>query len=777
MRNRNLAVLVFLFLALWTTSLFASAQDSTAQPAPADSTGNIADIVAADERFSTLLAAVDAAGLTETLASGGPFTVFAPTNAAFEDTLATLGITADQLLADTETLTAVLLYHVIDQEVFAETVFTLDGQAVMPLLPDTTISIAVIEGGVVLNDDVTVIETDIAALNGVIHVIDSVLLPPFLAPAAAPPAEAAEAQAEAAPETSEAATEEATEETTEEVAEEATPEATQEATQEAPAAAEAAPADTSPLTYRVQPGDNLFRIALRFDVSLRELASANGITNPALIYVGQVLTIPGVTPTPTPDPGAVQTYVVQPGDTLYSIAVRFRTTIGALSRLNNLANPNLLFVGQRILVPDPNAPAPTATTPAPAIEDAPAEATTEATAEETPEETPEATTEQPQEEATPEATTEAAAAESAPEATEPIGSDQAAPGIVVFIQGQDVDALVSQVVQLGVDWVKLTINWRDVELVEGTLALDNYDAAIDAFSQAGLNVLVQLTGAPDWARPTATDFVLSSREYGPPDDVADFGEFAGEIAARYAQQVAAYEIWEEPNLRRNWISPSTTDRNTARMAETPYTDLFQAAVTAIREANPAAQVVTAGLAPTGLNDRVNAIDDRLFLRDMLASGAGQLADGIGVHPDGFANPPDARSPEQAPGVDTHFDSPRFFFLDTLSDYREIATQAGVTLPLWVTRFGWGTSAGNDLVQPDEFSIYLTYNSPEEQAIYTSRAFELADELGYVGPMILTNLNGCQVNRAEACYYSLVDSTNSARPAFTALTDLLTGATP
>lgn len=775
MRNRNLAVLVFLFLALWTTSLLASAQDSTAQPAPADSTGTIADIVAADERFSTLLAAADTAGLTETLASGGPFTVFAPTNAAFEDTLATLGITADQLLADAETLTAVLLYHVIDQEVFAETVFTLDGQAVMPLLPDTTITIAVVEGGVVLNDGVTVIETDIAALNGVIHVIDSVLLPPFLAPAAAAPAEdVAEAQSEAAPETSEDATEEVAEETTEE----ASAEAEAESTEEAPAAAEAAPADTSPLTYRVQPGDNLFRIALRFGVSLRELANVNGITNPALIYVGQVLTIPGVTPTPTPDPGTVQTYVVQPGDTLYSIAVRFRTTIGALSRLNNLANPNLLFVGQRILVPDPNAPAPAATPPAPTAEAPPDEASTEEpAAEETPEQTPEQTTEEPQEEATPEVTAAAAAVEPAPDTTAPVGADQAAPGIVVFIDGQDIDALVSQVVQLGVDWVKLTINWRDVELVEGTLALENYDAAIDAFSQAGLNVLVQLTGAPDWARPTATDFVLSSREYGPPDDVADFGEFAGEVAARYGEQVAAYEIWEEPNLRRNWISPSTTDRNTARMAETAYIELFQAAVTAIREANPAAQVVTAGLAPTGLNDRVNAIDDRLFLRDMLARGAGQLADGIGVHPDGFANPPDARSPEQAPGVDTHFDSPRFFFLDTLSDYREIATQAGVTLPLWVTRFGWGTSAGNDLVQPDEFSIYLTYTSPEEQAIYTTRAFALAQELGYVGPMILTNLNGCQVNRAEACYYSLVDSSNSARPTFTAVTDLLTGTTP
>ena len=179
-------------------------------------------------------------------------------------------------------------------------------------------------------------------------------------------------------------------------------------------------------------------------------------------------------------------------------------------------------------------------------------------------------------------------------------------------------------------------------------------------------------------------------------------------------------------------------------------------------------IISAGLAPTGLNDGVNAFDDRQYLLNLLGSGLADVSDGVGVHPDGFANPPDARSPEQAPGVDTHFDSPRFFFLDTLDEYHTILVNAGDTDPLWVTRFGWGTAEGNALIQPNEFNIFLTYTSPQEQALYTVRAFELGNELGYVGPMILFNLNGCAAGIAEACYYSLVDSSVTARPVFNSL---------
>ena len=135
----------------------------------------MADIVAtADEAgsFTTLLAAVEAAGLTETLQGEGPFTVFAPTDEAF----AALGEeTINGLLEDTETLSQILLYHVVAGEVLAADVVGLD---MATTVQGEDISIAVVDGGVVLNGSSNVVTTDIVTSNGVIHVIDAVILPP-----------------------------------------------------------------------------------------------------------------------------------------------------------------------------------------------------------------------------------------------------------------------------------------------------------------------------------------------------------------------------------------------------------------------------------------------------------------------------------------------------------------------------------------------------------------------------------------------------------------------
>jgi LysM repeat protein len=110
-------------------------------------------------------------------------------------------------------------------------------------------------------------------------------------------------------------------------------------------------AQTGGTTHVVQPGENLFRIALSYGTTWPVLAAYNGIANPNLIYVGQVLKIPagGTTPSPQPQPTTQpqpSTYVVVAGDTLSRIAVRFGTTVAALAQANNIANPNLIFVGQ-----------------------------------------------------------------------------------------------------------------------------------------------------------------------------------------------------------------------------------------------------------------------------------------------------------------------------------------------------------------------------------------------------------------------------------------------
>jgi uncharacterized surface protein with fasciclin (FAS1) repeats len=120
---------------------------------------------------------VQAAGLTDTLAGEGTFTVFAPTDAAFAAAFAALGIEPAALLADTDTLTSILTYHVLGSVAMAADVVGLDGQDVTTL-NGAPIRISIVDGKVLLNDSIQVIVTDIEASNGVIHVIDGVLLPP-----------------------------------------------------------------------------------------------------------------------------------------------------------------------------------------------------------------------------------------------------------------------------------------------------------------------------------------------------------------------------------------------------------------------------------------------------------------------------------------------------------------------------------------------------------------------------------------------------------------------
>ena len=151
-----------------------SMPEPTAAPTGAPASKTIVDIAVEDGRFTTLVAAVQAAGLAETLSGEGPFTVFAPTDDAFaalpEGTLDTLPLPENK-----QQLTDILLYHVLPGQVMASDVAGLTITTTV-LGKDATIKVE--DGRVFLNDNVEIIITDIETSNGVIHVIDSVLLPP-----------------------------------------------------------------------------------------------------------------------------------------------------------------------------------------------------------------------------------------------------------------------------------------------------------------------------------------------------------------------------------------------------------------------------------------------------------------------------------------------------------------------------------------------------------------------------------------------------------------------
>ncbi len=148
------------------------------------SAGTIVEVAQGNEDFSTLVAAVTAAGLGETLSGEGPFTVFAPTNDAFAK------IPAEALTElttnDTETLGGILTYHVVAGAVDAETLtaaITEAGEAgyTIATVNGAELTATIVDGNVVLTDaaggTATVTATDVAATNGLIHVIDTVVMP------------------------------------------------------------------------------------------------------------------------------------------------------------------------------------------------------------------------------------------------------------------------------------------------------------------------------------------------------------------------------------------------------------------------------------------------------------------------------------------------------------------------------------------------------------------------------------------------------------------------
>ncbi|HEX6888802.1 MAG TPA: fasciclin domain-containing protein [Candidatus Nanopelagicales bacterium] len=155
------------------TTAAASPSPTMAEPSAMPSeAGTIVDVAAANPDFSTLVAAVKAAGLAETLSGEGPFTVFAPTNAAFEALPKGL-LDALLLPENKELLTSILTYHVVSGEVMAADVTPGD----VPTVEGKTIELTTDDGGVQVNGLANVTAADVDASNGVIHVIDAVLVP------------------------------------------------------------------------------------------------------------------------------------------------------------------------------------------------------------------------------------------------------------------------------------------------------------------------------------------------------------------------------------------------------------------------------------------------------------------------------------------------------------------------------------------------------------------------------------------------------------------------
>ena len=128
----------------------------------------------------------------------------------------------------------------------------------------------------------------------------------------------------------------------------ATPSPTAEPTQ-ITAGEQASPQIGVQTTHIVQRGENLYRIGLKYGVSAEAIAQINGIANPNLIFVGQRLTIPTGEASISPTGGRI--HIVQRGENLYRIGLRYGVSVQAIAQANGIINPNQIFVGQKLIIP------------------------------------------------------------------------------------------------------------------------------------------------------------------------------------------------------------------------------------------------------------------------------------------------------------------------------------------------------------------------------------------------------------------------------------------
>ena len=261
--------------------------------------------------------------------------------------------------------------------------------------------------------------------------------------------------------------------------------------------------------------------------------------------------------------------------------------------------------------------------------------------------------------------------------------------------------------EMGFGWIKQSFAWRDVEDIQkGAYNWYFPDLIVDEVEKAGLKLLARIDRQPFWSQGPGAGLYLN----GPPKDLADFRDFCRVLADRYRGRIHAYQVWNEPNLSREW---GEKEPNAAE-----YVELLRACFSGIKEADPDAVVISAGLAPTGI-DLPDAIPDERFLTEMYAAGAAQYFDVLGLNAPGYKAPPET-SPEDAANPDLGWGGHRTFVFRHVEDMRAIMVANGdEDKQVAILEMGWTTDTRSD----SQYHWHAV--TEEQQADYLVRAFDYA----------------------------------------------------
>ena len=300
------------------------------------------------------------------------------------------------------------------------------------------------------------------------------------------------------------------------------------------------------------------------------------------------------------------------------------------------------------------------------------------------------------------------------------------------------------------DWVRLlsfshvkqTFAWRDLEPQPGLWDFTQSDRILREVARRGLSIVVRLGQTPGWAREASQ---RNARD-APARDITRWAAYCANVAERYQGQVAGYQIWNEPNLSREWGDKPPDPAS--------YVEALAACSAAIRAADPAAVLISAGLAPTGNNDD-RATPDDIYLDHMYRNGFQQHIDVVGVHAPGYSAPEISPDSEQA--------LQRWFTFRRVEDLRKIMlSHDDAARQMAIMEFGYTT----EQINPDYKWFSVT---EKQQAEMLERAYEyaIANWRPWVGLMVLIYLPDPSWRQAdEEFWWSIVaPDTGIPRDAF------------
>ena len=335
-------------------------------------------------------------------------------------------------------------------------------------------------------------------------------------------------------------------------------------------------------------------------------------------------------------------------------------------------------------------------------------------------------------------------------------------GVQAHMLGGGIDAAVNATANLGFNWIKQQVEWRNFEGSQGAIDFSELRRVVDAAGGRGINVLVSVVNAPDWAREPGFDTSVG----GPPADPQTYAAFVGRLAGEFCGSgLKAIEVWNEQNLHYEWGNKPLNPAD--------YMNLLRAAYGSIKGACPSMLVISGALTPAG-DAGPYARDDFAYLEGMYQNGLARYADGIGVHPSGYNVPPSVGWQEACAVIQqtgNFFNGPcdtphhSWSFRSTMEGYRNIMVVYGdANKRLWPTEFGWAVGPAVNGAY-----AYANDNSADEQAAWTVEAFQMMRSWGWVGPAFLWNLNFRVVaDGTEKAQWGIVRNDYSPLPVYEAL---------